>query len=79
VPVEGICLYPVLDYPGWENERTCEVGLLSGANELGRRRVCSGLARELRRQQVIFANARESRFPRRFVPFTEIGPSIAAE
>jgi hypothetical protein len=79
VPVEGICLYPVLDYPGWENERVCEVGLLSGANELGQRKVCSGLARELRRQQVIFANARESRFPRRFVPFTEIGPSIAAE
>jgi len=79
VPVEGICIYPVLDYPGWENERVCEVGLFSGANELGRRKVCSGLARELKRQQVIFANARANRFPRRFVPFTEIGPSIAAE
>ena len=33
VQVEGICLYPVLDYPGWENGRTCEVGLLGIAPE----------------------------------------------
>jgi hypothetical protein len=80
VPVEGICIYPVLDYPGWENERVCEVGLLSGANELGRRRVCSGFARELRRQQVIFANARANRARRRrFLPWTAPASSVAAE
>jgi hypothetical protein len=28
VPVEGLCLYPVLDYPGWANDRHCETGLL---------------------------------------------------
>src|SRR5215211_4836035 len=53
VTVEGVCLYPVLDYPGWENERVCPVGLLSMPNERGQRTVCSTLARELRRQQQI--------------------------
>ncbi|HZS83577.1 MAG TPA: beta-glucosidase [Stellaceae bacterium] len=54
VPIEGICLYPVLDYPGWENERHCDVGLLCrGQNDA--RRVCAPLAEELRRQQAIFA------------------------
>jgi hypothetical protein len=33
VPVEGLCLYPVLDYPGWANDRHCETGLLGYAIE----------------------------------------------
>lgn len=28
VKVEGLCLYPVLDYPGWLNDRICQTGLL---------------------------------------------------
>ena len=28
VPVEGICLYPVMDYPGWNDGRHCQCGLL---------------------------------------------------
>jgi len=51
VPVEGVCLYPILDYPGWENERICPVGLLSMPDHRGQRAVCSSLARELGRQQ----------------------------
>ena len=42
VPVEGICLYPVLDYPGWADERHCPVGLLGFADESGRRCVHRG-------------------------------------
>lgn len=26
VPVEGICLYPVMDYPGWKDDRHCRCG-----------------------------------------------------
>jgi hypothetical protein len=33
VPVEGLCLYPVLDYPGWSNDRHCETGLLGYPTE----------------------------------------------
>jgi hypothetical protein len=48
VPVTGICIYPVLDYPGWENSRPCEVGLFSGGVE---RSVHAQFLAELRRQQ----------------------------
>ncbi len=51
VPVEGICLYPVLDYPGWDDDRHCPTGLLGFADEHGRRAVHEGLADELRLQQ----------------------------
>ncbi|WP_134499208.1 beta-glucosidase [Microvirga pakistanensis] len=54
VSIQGICLYPIIDYPGWDNERTCHVGLLSALNEHGQRSVCVSLARELSRQQELF-------------------------
>jgi hypothetical protein len=57
VPVEGICLYPILDYPGWDNGRICHVGLLSAADRDGRRTACMGLARELSRQQEFLRRA----------------------
>jgi len=28
IPVEGICLYPILDHPGWDDDRYCPNGLL---------------------------------------------------
>ena len=55
VPVEGICLYPITDYPGWVNGRHCQVGLLGLLDQQGRRAVYQPLAEELRRQQAIFA------------------------
>jgi len=29
VPVEGTCLYPILDHPGWDDDRYCPNGLLA--------------------------------------------------
>lgn len=58
VPVEGICLYPVCDYPGWENERLCAVGLLGAPDASGHRPVHAPLAEELRRQQETVAAGR---------------------
>jgi beta-glucosidase/6-phospho-beta-glucosidase/beta-galactosidase len=57
VPVEGICLYPITDYHGWDNGRVCNVGLLSMPDAEGRRRVCPSLEEELRAQQAVFAHA----------------------
>jgi hypothetical protein len=54
IPIEGICLYPIIDYPGWDNERTCHVGLLSPPGAQGHRSVCASLARELSHQQQLF-------------------------
>ena len=28
IPVEGICIYPVMDYPGWVDSRHCPAGLI---------------------------------------------------
>jgi hypothetical protein len=56
VPVEGVCLYPILHYPGWEDERHCECGLLGKVGEAGRRDVDQALAAELRREQAVFGS-----------------------
>jgi hypothetical protein len=55
VPIEGICLYPILDYPGWDDERACNVGLMSSVSHHGHRNLCPSLAEELHRQQMIFS------------------------
>jgi hypothetical protein len=54
VPVAGICLYPITDYRGWDNERLCTVGLLSTPDERGRRVLDADLAAELHRQSSLF-------------------------
>jgi hypothetical protein len=55
IPVEGLCIYPILDYPGWYDERHCPVGLFSLPGITDERNVDSSLAAELQRQQVIFS------------------------
>jgi hypothetical protein len=47
VRIEGICLYPILDYPGWRNGRHCRCGLLGPPDRQGVRPVYQPLAREL--------------------------------
>jgi beta-glucosidase/6-phospho-beta-glucosidase/beta-galactosidase len=54
VPIQGICLYPVSEYQGWDNERMCQVGLFCGRDPNGHRSVYEPLAEELRRQQALF-------------------------
>lgn len=51
VSVQGICLYPICNYPGWNDARVCPTGLLGPADETGRRPVHQPLARELARLQ----------------------------
>ncbi|MEZ4732725.1 MAG: hypothetical protein R3E79_36945 [Caldilineaceae bacterium] len=50
VPIEGVCIYPICDYPGWDDERYCASGLWGYANEKGKRGHMP-LAEELERQQ----------------------------
>jgi beta-glucosidase/6-phospho-beta-glucosidase/beta-galactosidase len=52
--VEGICLYPVTAYPGWDNSRHCHVGLFSSVQSDGSRHVYEPLRDELERQRAIF-------------------------
>jgi hypothetical protein len=54
VPIEGICLYPITAYPGWDNGRQCDVGLLSAPGPDGARTLDGPLYDELERQRAIF-------------------------
>ena len=48
VPLQGICWYPILDYPGWEDERVCCTGVWGYADQCGVRPVNAPLAAALR-------------------------------
>ncbi len=52
-PVVGLCLYPILDYPGWDDDRLCPAGLFGMPDQTGRRHVDGPFAAELRRQQAL--------------------------
>ena len=54
VPVEGICLYPIVNHPGWDDDRYCENGLFHSAVNQGGRMAHEPLAREIIRQQALF-------------------------
>ncbi len=54
VPVEGICLYPILDHPGWDDDRYCPNGLLQFRPGSGVRAADPALAAELARQREDF-------------------------
>ena len=58
LPIEGICLYPIVNHPGWDDDRHCHNGLLDYADDHGRRTAYEPLARELRRQQEIISRLR---------------------
>jgi beta-glucosidase/6-phospho-beta-glucosidase/beta-galactosidase len=60
-PVEGICLYPVMDYPGWDDDRHCKCGLIAISEDWTTRstrpEVVGTLARELERIQPLTQKA----------------------
>ena len=51
VPVRGVCLYPIVNHPGWDDDRHCYNGLFDYPDDRGRRDVFEPLATELARQQ----------------------------
>jgi beta-glucosidase/6-phospho-beta-glucosidase/beta-galactosidase len=63
VPIEGVCLYPILNHPGWDDDRHCHNGLFDYANQEGDREVFEPLARELSRQQQMADEIRSGRRP----------------
>jgi beta-glucosidase/6-phospho-beta-glucosidase/beta-galactosidase len=53
--IAGICLYPVMDYPGWDDDRHCHCGLIEIDDEWKQRTLRRDLAAELEGQSA--ANA----------------------
>jgi glycosyltransferase involved in cell wall biosynthesis len=51
VPVEGLCLYPILNHLGWDDDRPCQNGLLEHERSINGRAVYQPLADELLQQQ----------------------------
>ncbi len=53
--IRGICMYPITAYPGWDNTRHAETGLLSTIIADGTRHVDERLFAEIERQRELFA------------------------
>jgi hypothetical protein len=49
--LQGVCLYPIVNHPGWDDDRHCHNGLWDYANERGEREAYAPLLEEIRRQQ----------------------------
>ncbi|PZO67401.1 MAG: glycosyl transferase family 1 [Paracoccus denitrificans] len=47
-PVEGVCLYPIADHPGWDDDRICPNGLLGHDTDSGARKVNDQMLQVLR-------------------------------
>ena len=58
VPLEGVCLYPIVDFPGWGDDRHCETGLWGMADAQGHREIHRPLAEELLIQQNVVEQVR---------------------
>lgn len=54
IPVHGICLYPILNHAGWEDDRHCYNGLFDYADEAGNRNIHWPLAHAIRKEQTRF-------------------------
>lgn len=55
VPVIGICLYPAMDYPGWDDARHCPCGLIEVAPSWMERSLRPDMARRVREEAEIFS------------------------
>ncbi len=53
-PVQGICLYPIVNHPGWVDDRHCDNALWDYPDEEGNRQIYAPLAEELQRWRKVF-------------------------
>jgi beta-glucosidase/6-phospho-beta-glucosidase/beta-galactosidase len=53
VDIAGVCLYPVTDYPGWDDDRHCQCGLIEIDEGWNERSIRRDLASELSLQSTI--------------------------
>jgi beta-glucosidase/6-phospho-beta-glucosidase/beta-galactosidase len=58
---QGVCIYPVTAYPGWDNDRRCDVGLFTPVLADGRRKRFEPLIDEVQRQRTLFEKAKGGR------------------
>ncbi len=61
VPVKGICLYPILNHPGWDDDRHCHNALLDYPDANGNREIYWPLAEAVQAQQHLFTQRNQTR------------------
>jgi beta-glucosidase/6-phospho-beta-glucosidase/beta-galactosidase len=54
VDINGICLYPIVNHPGWSDDRHCHNGLWDYSDDDGEREIYEPLASEIRYQLGLF-------------------------
>ena len=59
--IRGICWYPITAYPGWDNSRHAEAGLLSTITSDGGRHVDERLFEEMQAQKALFERVGDRR------------------
>jgi hypothetical protein len=59
--IRGICWYPITAYPGWDNSRHAETGLLSSVVADGSRHVDQPLLEEFEVQRALFSRSSDDR------------------
>jgi hypothetical protein len=57
IPIAGMCWYPFLDYPGWDDDRYCPTGVFGYADNEGSRASFHPLSMAMQAQQARFASS----------------------
>ncbi len=61
VPIQGVCLYPILNHPGWDDDRHCHNGMFDYAGADGNREAYQPLADEVERLDAMARAIRDGR------------------
>ena len=76
IPVKGICLYPIVNHPGWDDDRHCYNALFDYPDADGKRAVYEPLAEAILAQQQLFTQ--RNQFRNESVPYETL-PHEASE
>ena len=57
VPLKGVCLDPVMDYPGWQDDRHCRCGLLAAPDDWRTQTLDSALLRQVQEEVLLLRHA----------------------
>lgn len=60
VPIKGVCLYPVMNHPGWDDDRHCPNGLVDYSTKDFKRSFDIPLLTELKAQQLNFSHLNQT-------------------
>jgi hypothetical protein len=52
--IVGLCIYPVMDYPGWDDDRHCRCGLIEASLDWSTRKLRNDILPELHLQRRLF-------------------------